>query len=322
MLPVQPIPGIINDTAINNSNTSTLVVSDSGSYAVVVRDVSGLTGSSSNVAVTVLSKPTVSAVAGGTTTFCEGSSVTLTASGSGTSYQWKKNGNTETDSTKATYVARTSGTYTVTTTGSNGCSNTSTTITVTANPLPTATATAASATTFCSGNSVTINANTGTGLTYQWLKDGSAITNATNAGYTATATGSYVVRVTNSNSCTASSSSVTVTVNALPATPVITRSNDTLFSNAASGNQWYVNASSISGATNTKYKVTAGGSYYATVTDANGCTSANSNTIVVVLTAVDNTPATTSQTWSIYPNPVVGSQLNLKTLAAIHHHFH
>jgi hypothetical protein len=82
--------------------------------------------------------------------------------------------------------------------------------------LPTASATAAGNTTFCAGGSVTLNANTGAGLTHQWRNNGNNISGATAASYTATASGSYSVVVTNSSNCSASSSATTVTVNPIP----------------------------------------------------------------------------------------------------------
>src|SRR5262249_9089447 len=95
-------------------------------------------------------------------------------------------------------------------------SDTSSAIAITINSLPTATATPSGSTPFCQGGSVTINANTGSGLTYQWKKDGNNISGATSSSYSATTSGSYKVIVTNSNSCSDSSSAVTVTVNSLP----------------------------------------------------------------------------------------------------------
>ncbi|MCB0698554.1 MAG: choice-of-anchor D domain-containing protein [Chitinophagales bacterium] len=77
--------------------------------------------------------------------------------------------------------------------------------------LHTASISAASSTTICSGSSVVLNANTGAGYSYQWYLNGSAITNATNASYTASAAGNYTVDVT-LNGCTATSSAVAVNI--------------------------------------------------------------------------------------------------------------
>nr|WP_081428662.1 sugar-binding protein [Cytophaga hutchinsonii] len=82
--------------------------------------------------------------------------------------------------------------------------------------VPAAAITASTATTFCSGGSVVLNAGTGTGYSYVWKNGAATIAGATNSGYTATASGSYTVTVTNPGGCSATSAGTTVTVNALP----------------------------------------------------------------------------------------------------------
>src|SRR5204863_4401822 len=99
------------------------------------------------------------------------------------------------------------------------CGNaTSNSITVTVNTTPTATITAGGATTFCAPGSVTLNANTGTGLTYQWRQNTSPISGATLASYSANASGSYTCVVSNNCGGT-TSNSITVTVNTGTAAP-------------------------------------------------------------------------------------------------------
>ncbi|MBL0072245.1 MAG: hypothetical protein IPP34_10775 [Bacteroidetes bacterium] len=68
------------------------------------------------------------------------------------------------------YTATTAGKFKCEVTSPAGCSKSSSVIEVVVNPLPTATITAGGPTTFCAGGSVALNANTGTGLTYQWKK--------------------------------------------------------------------------------------------------------------------------------------------------------
>ena len=86
---------------------------------------------------------------------------------------------------------------------------------------PVATATPAGPTTFCVPGSVLLNANTGAGLTYQWLSGTSAISGATNATYTATTGGNYSVIVyTSGGTCSNTSSAITVTADSVTVLPI------------------------------------------------------------------------------------------------------
>ena len=172
---------------------------------------------------------------------------------------------------------------------------------VTYNTATTATITAATATTFCSGESVVLNANTGTGYTYQWSNNGTAISGATAASYTATTAGTYTVTVT-SNSCPATSTGVKVTVNALPAAPTVTSPLDycvgaTASALTATGTalKWYTTATGGTGSTTapTPSTTTAGTtSYYVTQT-TNSCESPRA-TITVTVSATLAAPTVSS----------------------------
>ena len=83
---------------------------------------------------------------------------------------------------------------------------------------PVATITASGAITFCSGGSVTLSANTGSGLTYLWSPGG-----ATTSSITVTESGSYTVTVTGTGGST-TSAATTVTVNALTTNGSVTAS--------------------------------------------------------------------------------------------------
>lgn len=82
----------------------------------------------------------------------------------------------------------------------------------------TATITPAGPTTFCQGSDVTLDANTGMGLTYLWRLDGVVIGGATASSYVATLPGMYTVEVSN-GTCSALSIGVRVTVN--PSNPTL-----------------------------------------------------------------------------------------------------
>jgi hypothetical protein len=246
-----------------------------------------------NYNVTINALPTATAVAIGTTTRCQGDSILLSAiTGSGLTYQWRKNGTAIAGATSNTYYAKQAGNYRVAITNSNGCTDSSSAIALNFNALPAATVTASGATSFCQGKQVTLNANTGTGLSYQWKLNGSAISGATSSSYIASATGAYSVTVTNSNGCSATSSGTSVTVNALPSAVVSALGTTTrclgdsvqLAANTASGYtyQWRLNGKAISGATSASYAAKSGGVYKVVVTNASGCTDSSSGTTVTI----------------------------------------
>lgn len=90
-----------------------------------------------------------------------------------------------------------------------------------------------------------------------------------------------------------------VTVYAIPPTPVIALSGDTLTSSAPAGNQWYLDGTAIPGATNQIYVATQNGEYWCDVT-LNGCQSDTSNHINVVLIGIDPLQA---ERFSVRPVP-------------------
>jgi hypothetical protein len=132
-------------------------------------------------------------------------------------------------------------------------------------PQPDASITPDSAVFVCQGDSLLLTAAAGNS-TYQWSNSSSA-----QSTY-ATLSGSYSVTVRDANGCSASSAPVNVSVNALPAVPVITSSNnDSLFSSSALGYQWYLNSTLIPNATNQNILMTQDGNYQVLITDTNGC---------------------------------------------------
>ena len=282
-----------NGTAINGATASTYHASTAGSYTVSVTNANGCSATSSAIQVTVNPAPSSTVTASGPTSFCTGSSVTLSAAtGTGFAYQWRNNGAAISGATSSTYTATASGSYSVTVT-SGGCSATSAGQSVTVSAAPAASITAGGPTTFCAGGTVVLSANTGTGLTYQWRRDGASITGATGSSFTATAAGSYTVTVT-SGGCSTTSAAVAVAVNSAPAA-TITAGGSTGFCsggsvalNANTGTgltyQWFRNGSAISGATGVSYTASTAGSYTVRVTSG-GCSTTSAAVNVTVGTA-------------------------------------
>jgi hypothetical protein len=283
----------LNGTPISGATSSSYTANASGNYAVAVTNATGCLANSNVKPVNVLALPSATVTAGGPTSFCTGGSVSLNGnSGSGLTYQWQLNNSNISGATNQNYTANASGNYNLVVTNSNGCSATSTATTVTVNSLPSATVTAGGPTSFCTGGSVSLNGNSGSGLTYQWQLNNSNISGATNQNYTANASGNYNLVVTNSNGCSATSTATAVTVNSLPSATVTaggptsfcTGGNVSLNGNSGSGltYQWQLNNSNISGATNQNYTANASGNYNLVVTNSNGCTATSAATAVTV----------------------------------------
>lgn len=133
---------------------------------------------------------------------------------------------------------------------------------------------------------------------------GGGTTNSITVDFSASAS-SGTVSVYGSNSCgNGTPATMAVTLNPVPATPVITAVGPDLSSNAASGNQWYfsndnITGTAVPGATGQNFSATQTGWYWDEVT-LNGCESGESNHLFVLLLGIGNNSAAGV---SIYPVP-------------------
>jgi hypothetical protein len=245
-------------------------------------------------------------------TVCSGTALNLsvTVTGTGLSYQWRKGGTNITGATSATYTvasaaATNAGDYDVVIT--NSCGNaTSVSVAVTVNEAPAITA-QPTAQAGCNGTNVTFNvtATTASGtLAYQWKKDGADVAGATSSSLTLPASaanaGNYTVVVSNGN-CSATSNAVALTVT--PATAITTQpaavtacQGSVTFTVVATGAgltyQWKKNGTDIPGATSATYNVVASeanaGNYSVVVTGT--CGSVTSNTAALTYTFCTSVP--------------------------------
>jgi hypothetical protein len=146
--------------------------------------------------------------------------------------------------------------------------------------------------TYCQGATATqLSATASTGNTLTWYDvatGGTALAGAPSPSTTSPGVYTYYVSQKNAAGDESPRASITVTVNALPTTPVITANGATSFctggsvelsSSSATGNVWSNNA------TTQVITVTASGSYSVTVTDNNGCSASSSATTVNVSNA-------------------------------------
>ncbi|MFI5219659.1 MAG: T9SS type A sorting domain-containing protein [Bacteroidia bacterium] len=164
--------------------------------------------------------------------------------------------------------------------------------------LPPAVISPSGAFTICNKDSLTLNANTGAGLTYQWRRDGGNIYNEISSVHQAKNAGSYTCVVSDSY-CSATSNVVTLAINSLPAASIYSFSatefcegNYAVLNVYAVGNrtyQWKKNNIDIPGATQTSYSAFESGSYQAKVTNTiTGCSKTSAAIIITVYPLPDS----------------------------------
>ncbi len=180
----------VDGNSILNSNVPVLSAKQSGTYQVVVTNLSGCKGYSNTVTITVNPSPTIT-INASSNFICEGTPVLLTAGGA-VSYSWS-NGST---SNPITVQPSTTTTYTVTGTDANGCTNTNQ-IAITVNQRPAISAVVTNET--CSNGTgaidITVTGGT-TPYTFAW-SNGNTTEDISNLN-----DGTYTVTVSTAFSCT------------------------------------------------------------------------------------------------------------------------
>lgn len=249
------------------TNSITVAPTSTTTYTVTVTGGNGCTSEASKTIKVNAVKPTIS-ISPESPSFCQGSSVKLTATGSeaGT-YLWN------TGATTASIDADQATTYSVTFTNANGCSATAE-IAVTQNSNPTVSISPNPAA-FCKGSYVALTASGSEAGSYLWN------TGETTASIQANTATTYSVTFTNANGCKATANQE-VTQNSNPVANAGADVNlyygyDRLatgtFNGSASGGSGSYTYSWSTGATTQSISVkpTSTASYTLTVTDANGC---------------------------------------------------
>jgi gliding motility-associated-like protein/uncharacterized repeat protein (TIGR01451 family) len=317
-----PITGATSTTYTIASS----VVADAGNYTCVVTVAScgTITSNVANVVVNELPAITTQPIG---TTICEGEGISLsvTATGTGLTYQWFRNGTIAiTGATSATYADASvslaeAGNYTVRVSGACTPAVTSSIAVINVNQTATFTQQPAANTTVCSGETVTLTVATtgGTGVSCQWFKGSTAIAGATSTTYTIASSvvadsGSYTCVVTVASCGTKTSNTAVVVVNQAPAITtqpqgkVICVGEIATFTVAATGTnltyQWYKGTTIIPSATSNTYTITNtvvadSGNYYCTIKSAS-CPDINSTVVnllvkpLPVATISQGTPST------------------------------
>ncbi len=194
---------------------------------------------------------------------------------------------------------------TYTATNSNGCVGTATN-SITVNPIYDPIISTPNGTVICNGNSINLNVNGVSGVSYQWFLNGTSVTSmsTSNTSFNATAIGSYTVVSQSSASCSDTSNAVVVTSGVNPSATITSStssfcpSNSILINSTLGSNEtaaWYFNNTIISGQTGATLLVNQAGDYFVKITSSTGC-SVSSNIISITQLSSINAAITSTQT--------------------------
>lgn len=238
----------------------------------------------------------------------------LVASGSSLKFQWMKNGTNVSGATSASYttpattLADSGSQFTVVVSNSGGSVTSSAAALIVNPPMAPSITTQPASQTVNTGQTATFSVavSGSTPLSYQWQKNGTAISKATAASYTTPATtasdngSQFTVIVTNPGGSVASNPA-TLTVNvpilpsitAQPASQTVVVGQTATFTVSATGTvplkfQWKKNGKSINGATSASYTTPAtissdnGSAFTVTISNSAGSVTSSGATLSVV----------------------------------------
>jgi len=269
--PVTDVPASVQYLWSNGATTSSISNLTAGTYTVTVTK----GGYSTTASYTVTEPPQFSPAIIGNTSFCAGSSTTL-STGTFSSYLWS------TGATTQSVPVNTAGNFSVTVTNANGCTG-SASVTTIINALPSCTITGNSF--VCSGGSTPWCAPAG--LAYSWS------TGASTQCVTLNATGNYSVTTTDVKGCSSTCSKSFTVGNALTIDAGL---NKIVYKGYADSACTTLTATGAGGGTPPYTLTWTGGShansitvcptvsttYYLTITDANNCSKKDSVRVCVL----------------------------------------
>ncbi|MFA5647413.1 MAG: T9SS type A sorting domain-containing protein [Bacteroidales bacterium] len=278
-----------DNVLINGANQSTYITTESGNYSVEVTE-NGCSGLSNALEVVVNPLPVVTAPEDFQA--CNGETITLTATGNATSYEWD---NSVVDGVP--FIITESTTYTVTGTNTTtGCSATDEVV-VTVNPIPEPVISTIDNLSICTGDDINVEftSNISGAENYQWFKNNEVITGANESSYTATTIGIYSLEVTE-NGCSGLSNELEIIQIDRPE-PIISTADPlewiegesisvtfTVDIADADAYQWIADGTPIPGANTASFEATAIGEYSVLVTK--GSCQGESNVIAVTIETI------------------------------------
>lgn len=270
-----------------SAKTATVQADTSGWYSLIATESNSGCKAVDSIEITENPNPTPSIQTSGSTDFCPGDDVTLSADQNYSSYTWSIGG-----SSKDLVVSTAETNITLSVTDANGCKGTSAALSTTVYKVQEIEV-PYSAPTFphCDGDTFLLEAVTGFN-NYRWN------TGAQGRELEVTDDGNFVVTAEDANGCTTTSSEVEIVFNEAPATPDIVFDIDSLYTNAqADDYNWYKDGDLQSMYNGEQGINPTEGLWYVVVFDS-GCNSASEEIEVEIV----GKPKLLSNV-GLYPNP-------------------
>ena len=262
---------LLNNSVIPGANDSIFYATTAGNYKVIILNPLNCGDTSALLSVSQVSSPPAS-ISSSNLTMCLGDSILMSANlGTSLNYQWNQNGVPILGATNSTLYATKAGNYSCSVYENSNCSNMSNVLNIKVHIPPLASIRPSGPTSFCSGDSVVLSTILGSNLTYVWYFNGSPISGSNSSSITAKLSGDFSVQVTDTFNCGSTSGIETITVNPIPAKPIIQQKLDTLYTSSSLKHQWYLQASALLGATDSFHVAMGSGLYSVLVEDLNGC---------------------------------------------------
>ncbi len=234
---------------------SSIKVFEAGTYSATLTNQAGCSSVTNSISLNTIAAPAVPQItSSGSLSFCEGTSITLTASGQGNdgSYLWNTGAST------ASITVQNSGIFSVQAVNVSGCKSDPASVTTQTLVLPAGSITAAGPVNFCSGDSVRLNLNTAATNEAVWNN------NVQSNSIWVKTSGAYYAVLTSPGGCQDTTNYIQVTVTDPPVITISQAGNVLSVTPSNLVYQWYLNENLISGATSSSIEITEGGAYKVT----------------------------------------------------------
>jgi len=314
-------------SSLQNPFIPNATLAANGTYTVIANN--GCSSVPATITVSVTPKPSAPIITSNSP-LCEGGSLNLAASNTGTTYLWSGPSSFTASIQNPTITPVSllnAGLYSVVA-AANGCISATRTVNIVINPIP-ATPAVGNNSPVCTGQSFNLTVTPFSGAIYNWSGPNSytsSVQSPTLTNVTLSQAGDYSLTIS-VNGCSSATAAITsVTINNTPVTPTVT-SNSPLcvgdnLSLTASGTETNYNwagpngfTSAIQNPTITAIALAQGGTYSVSAT-TNGCTSATGTTSVIINpipstpTVSTNAPVCVGQTISLTTNSISGATYN------------